>query len=115
MNTATVLLYLINLVFGLIELIIGLRIILKFLGANPNTPFVSWVYEVSRTLLFPFQGIFPSPVLSGGFVLEMSAIVALLVYALIAYIISQVVTFISFQSNHYYTKRGKTKVIHEEE
>ena len=45
MNAATVLLYLINLVFGLIELIIGLRVILKFLGANPSTPFGNWSDE----------------------------------------------------------------------
>ncbi len=114
MNTPRVLLYFINLVFGLIEIIIGLRIILKLFGANPNTPFVNWVYEVSRSLLFPFQGIFPSPVLNGGFILEMSALVALLVYALIAYLISEVVTFISFQSVSYYSKTERTKIVEEE-
>jgi uncharacterized protein YggT (Ycf19 family) len=104
MYTARALLLLIDFGFGLIELIIGLRILLRLLGANPATPFVSWLYEVSRTLLYPFQGIFPSPVLNGGFVLDMSAVVALLVYALIAYFVSELIRFISYHSSRYVTR-----------
>lgn len=77
-----------NIVIGIVEFLIGLRIILKLFGANPNTPFVEWVYATSDPLLAPFQGIFPSPVLEGQFVLEMSALVALVVYAFIGYIIT---------------------------
>jgi len=105
MYPVRILFYLINFVFGLAELLIGARILLKLLGANPATPFVNWIYEMSRTLIYPFQGIFPSPTLTGGFVLEMSAVVALLIYALIAYLISEFIRFISYQSTYYYTKK----------
>lgn len=107
MYTARLILLLTDFIFGLIELIIGLRIIFKMFGANPSTPFVSWLYEVSRTLLYPFQGIFPSPVLRGGFVLDMSAVVALLIYALIAYFISELIRFISYNSSRYSTSRDE--------
>ena len=105
MYTARIILLLTDFIFGLIELVIGVRIIFEMFGANPSTPFVSWLYDVSRTLLYPFQGIFPSPVLRGGFILDMSAVVALLVYALIAYLISELVRFISYNSIKYYASK----------
>lgn len=105
MYTARIILLLTDFIFGLIELVIGVRIIFEMFGANPSTPFVSWLYAVSRTLLYPFQGIFPSPVLRGGFILDMSAVVALLVYALIAYLISELVRFISYNSIKYYASK----------
>lgn len=108
---ARILIYLISLIFGLIELIIGLRIILSLLRANPSTPFVKWVNEISNSLVYPFQGIFPSLTLPGGFALETSAVIALLVYAVIAYIISEAISFIASRSTSY---TNKTKVIHEE-
>lgn len=101
MYTARLLLLLIDIIFGLIEAVIGLKIVFELFGANPSTPFVFWLYDISRTLLYPFQNIFPSPVLKGGFVLDMSAIVALLAYALVAYFISELIRFVSFHSAKY--------------
>lgn len=112
MNASRILQNFINFVFGMIETIIALRILLKFLNANPNTPFVRWINDASGSLIYPFQGIFPSPVLNGGFVLEMSAIIALLVYAILAYIISGLISFISYRTI-YYTRDGRRKVIEE--
>lgn len=117
MTLSRILIYFINLVFGLIELIIALRIVLKLFGANTTTPFVQWINDVSGSLVYPFQGIFPSPVLSGGFVLEVSSIIALLVYAIIGYIIGELIAFISFHSPTYRvvtTPTGRKKVIKEE-
>lgn len=83
-----------NFVIGIVEFLIGLRIVLKLLGANPQTPFVEWVYETSAPLLAPFEGMFPSPTLEGGFVLEVSALFALVIYALIGYLISEVLAYL---------------------
>ncbi len=113
MSASRILLNFLNLVFGLIEVIIALRIILRFLGANPSTPFVRWINDASSSLIYPFQNIFPSPVLNGGFVLEMSAVIALVVYAIIAYIISGLISFVSYKTV-YYTRDGRKKVVEEE-
>lgn len=78
-----------DILFTFIEGLLALRIILKFFGANSFTPFVVWVYQTSKPLLVPFEGIFPSATAQGGFVLEISALFALLVYGLIAYGISE--------------------------
>ena len=58
--------------------------VLKALGANPVAGFSQLIYSVSAPLVLPFQGIFPTPVTSRS-VLELSALVAIVVYALIAW------------------------------
>lgn len=81
---------LVNGIITLVELLISVRIILKLFGASTTAPFVSWVYETTAPLLEPFIGMFPSPNLTGGFVLEFSAIFGLLVYAFIGYALLEI-------------------------
>lgn len=89
MFTTRIIFRLIDAVLGFVEILIALRILLKFLGANSATPFVSWVYETSRPLLAPFLGMFPSPIITGGFVVEISALFALIVYGFVASLIEE--------------------------
>lgn len=77
---------LLNLFIGAVEIILGLRFLLKLFGAN-DTGFVNWVYEMSSPLLDPFRGIFPTKVFENNYVLEFSTLFAMIVYALIALII----------------------------
>ncbi|WP_017187312.1 YggT family protein [Alkalibacillus haloalkaliphilus] len=84
--------HLINIVIGIVQLILGFRIILKLFGAAETAPFVEWVYNTSNPLLHPFEGIFPSTVLDGTFVIEFSAIFAFLIYTLIGYFLTSLVT-----------------------
>ena len=43
---------------GFIESLIGLRFILRLLGANPANVFVQWIYDWSTPFVAPFAGIF---------------------------------------------------------
>ncbi len=79
-------------VIGFIEIAIVLRIVLKMLGASTAAPFVAWLYETTGPMLAPFNGVFPTPSVSGGFVLEISALVALVVYGLVGFLINTLVT-----------------------
>jgi len=74
----------ISLVFGIITVTLVLRLIFRLLGANPDAAFVSWLYSFTAPLVAPFFGIFNenSLNLATGH-LEISTIVALLVYGLI--------------------------------
>lgn len=74
---------LIHLVVGLVEIVLLLRIVLRLFAANPNASFVHWTYSTSNTLLEPFRGIFPSTVISKSYVLDFTALFALIVYALV--------------------------------
>jgi hypothetical protein len=87
-------LLLINVVFTVIEGLLGLRFLLKLFGANGATDFVRWIYETSQPLLTPFQGSFPSPAIERGFVIEFSTLFALIVYGLIAWLLAELLLYI---------------------
>jgi YGGT family len=75
---------LIWLVFGAIEVIIAVRFVLELLGANAQAGFVQLVYSVSDIFMAPFNAIFATQHVAGARV-EWSALVAIVVYALIAW------------------------------
>lgn len=74
------------LLFAVIGALLAVRLVLRVFGADPSAPFVSAVYGVTAPLVAPFVGIFgPGPV--GGNVLEIHSLVALGVYALLAWLL----------------------------
>lgn len=72
------------LVTSVLEVLIGIRVILKLLGANPQAGFAQFIYGITAVFLAPFAALFPAPSASGS-VLELSSLVAMLVYALLAW------------------------------
>jgi uncharacterized protein YggT (Ycf19 family) len=77
-------------VFALIEGLIAIRLILKALGANPTAGFAQFIYGVTAPLVAPFAGLFGNPAYQNN-VLELSSIVALVVYALVAWLLGKLV------------------------
>jgi hypothetical protein len=71
-------------VFGVIEVLIATRFVLKLLGANPEAGFVQFIYGVSGIFMAPFDAMFKTQRVSGA-TFELSALVAIAVYALIAW------------------------------
>lgn len=64
-------------VFGLIQLVIGLRIVLLLLDARTGNALVSGILDVSKVLVGPFEGILNTNALtSGGSTLDVAAVVA---------------------------------------
>ena len=80
----------VNVVGGIIGFFLAARILLELLVANPSTPIVSWIYTASGGLVYPFQGIFKN-ISFGPSILDMSAIVALVAYAILFSIITAIV------------------------
>jgi hypothetical protein len=75
-------------IFGFIEILLAFRFVLKLLGANPNNGFVDLVYTVTGILTAPFDSIFGVKSATSGdiqSVFEPSILVAMLVYALVAW------------------------------
>lgn len=105
MFPARFLVMLVNLIFGFIELLLTLRILLRFFGANAETPFVKWIYDTSEPLIAPFRGMFPSPVLGEGFIIEINTLIALLFYALIGYLVGELIAMLQYHSSYSYRKR----------
>lgn len=80
-----------DIVIGIVEFLLIIRVLLKFLGASTQAPFVRWVYETTSPLLSPFEGMFPSSSLITNFVLEVSTLFALVTFALIGMIIETII------------------------
>lgn len=84
---------------GIIEALVGLRFVFRLLGANPNAPFVEWIYTWSTPLVQPFAGIFGQdakvvvgPDIVTQSVFDWTALIALIVYGLIIGLIGRAVT-----------------------
>jgi len=73
----------IYLLFGIIDAILLIRLVLKLLGANAHAGFAQFIYGLTDFFLAPFKGLLPT-VVSGQSVLELSLIFAILIYSLIA-------------------------------
>jgi len=85
-------------ILGILELLLGFRLVFKLLGANPTSAFISFIYNVSGVFLTPFNSIFRTAVNDGietKSVLEPANIIAMIVFAIVAYCI---ITFIKIYS-----------------
>lgn len=79
---------------GLMSIIIALRFVLLLLGANQGAGFTDFVYSLSAPLVAPFVGIFGEPSYSVS-VFEISSLLAIAVYILIAWGIAKLITLAS--------------------
>lgn len=80
-------------IFGIIVAIILIRVLLKFIGASESAAFVSFWYSLSENFVAAFRGIYPflEPI-SGRVILEVPAVIAMLIYALVGILIGKLVS-----------------------
>jgi uncharacterized membrane protein len=72
-------------VLGVLEVLFVFRFLFKLLGANPLSPFVSFIYALTKVFLYPFVGIFRTSVIETQAVFEPATLIGMIVYALIAW------------------------------
>jgi len=77
--------------FGVIfiEGLIITRIVLLVLNANLENKFANWVFNTSTIYVKPFEGIVTSSLQINNFTLELTPLVALLFYIIIAFVLSE--------------------------
>jgi uncharacterized membrane protein len=96
--------YFIYLIFGVLEVLLAFRFVLKLLGANHSSGFVDFVYNLSAIFVAPFAGIFNTSIANGAVttsVFEPATLVALIVYALLAWGIVALIRVISGRQQEY--------------
>jgi cation transport ATPase len=71
-------------VLGILEVLLGLRLIFRLLGANEYNNFITFLYTLTHVFVGPFNGIFNDQAL-GHSVFEVSTLIAMLIYALLAW------------------------------
>ena len=90
--------YLVYFVFGILEILLVFRLILKLMGASTTSGFVNFIYGLTGLFILPFEGIFRRAVNEGietSSVLEPSTIVAIIVYAVLAWGVVMLVRILS--------------------
>jgi hypothetical protein len=85
------------LLFGALEALIGIRVILMLIGANPGNPFTILVYQLSDLFLWPFRNIVANPAFQNH-VFEITSIIAMIVYPLIGWAIVRLIWVIFYRS-----------------
>ncbi len=79
----------------LIEVLIGFRVVLLALGANPLSGFASLIYGITTPLVAPFQGIIRSnAAANGASVFEWASLIAAIVYMFVAMGIAYLLQFL---------------------
>ena len=77
---------LIGVVAGIIEALVLLRLVLRLLGAGTGASFTRLIYDITAPLVRPFTGMFDQWV-SGNSVFEPETLIALIVYAVAAWLL----------------------------
>ncbi|HET6379809.1 MAG TPA: YggT family protein [candidate division Zixibacteria bacterium] len=82
----------VNLIFGVIIALIGLRILLLVLGANEGNALVDGIYAITEIFVAPFRGVFSIDEVrpTGQSVLDIAALVAIVGWALIALLVNAI-------------------------
>jgi YggT family protein len=73
--------------FAVVMGLIAIRVVLKLIAANPANAFASFIYGLTDIFLVPFVGLTATPATETGMVLEIPSIIAIFVYALVAFVL----------------------------
>jgi uncharacterized protein YggT (Ycf19 family) len=88
------------LVFGVIEGLLAIRLVLKLLGANPLAGFTNFIYGLTDFFMAPFRNLLPAVGWGGSSnaVLETSVVIAIIVYALIGWVLARLIVIMFFRN-----------------
>lgn len=81
---------------GILEGLIGIRVFLKLIAANPNNPFAAIIYSLTEPFLFLFQGLTNNPSYE-NVVFELNSLIAMLFYALVTWVIVKLIWLIFYR------------------
>lgn len=90
--------YLVYFFFGTLEILLTFRLVLKLTGASIASAFVGLIYGVTGVFILPFEGIFRRGYAQGvetTSILEPSTLVAVIVYAVLAWGIVKLIRIFS--------------------
>ena len=81
-------------ILSALEIILLLRFVFRLLGANTDNWFIQFLYGFTNPLVWPFHGIFNDPATGSQSVFEFSTLIAMLIYALLAWAVVSLINFI---------------------
>ncbi len=90
--------YLVYFFFGALEILLAFRLVLKLTGASIASSFVGLIYGLTGSFILPFEGMFRKGYTQGvetTSVLEPATLVAIVVYAVLAWGIVKLIRIFS--------------------
>lgn len=72
--------------FGALLLLLAVRVILQLVGVNAENAFASFIYGLSTPFVAMFASLMQNPTLGGASVLEITTLIAMLVWAIVAWL-----------------------------
>lgn len=97
------------LLVGLIEALLLIRFFLRALAANADAGFAQFVYAITGVLVAPFTGLFGTPQIATGAALELSTLVALIVYGAVGWLLARAAWLIFGESRSSTVASSTTK------
>lgn len=92
-------------VVGILEILLGLRFMLKLIAANPDSGFASFIYGITGAFTAPFNTLLGSPATEGS-ILEVTTLIAMAVYALFFWVVARVIVIASERTSARTTTRS---------
>jgi YggT family protein len=93
--------WIINSIFwlaGALGILLGMRFLLRLLGANSQNEFARLINYLSAPFIAPFSTLFISPTLeNGAYIFDVNILIAITAYALLFGLIISLVRFVFYQ------------------
>jgi YggT family protein len=82
---------------GTLEILLGVKFLLRLLGANPQNEFARLINQLSTPFIAPFSTLFISPTSGGGSnIFDINIVIAMVAYAVLGYLAVSLVRFIFY-------------------
>lgn len=78
--------------------LLALRVLLKLIAANPNSPFAAAIYGLSDLFVWPFFGLTASPA-AGAMVIDVPTLIAIVFYALFFLLVGKLTQILVSRAN----------------
>jgi hypothetical protein len=80
-----------------VETLVAIRFVAKLIKASEANSLVSWVYSQSEMFIQPFSGITSDTLVVAGLEIELTTVVALIFYMIIAFVLTELIKTFSHE------------------
>lgn len=77
-------------ILGIVEILLGLRFVLKLIAANSQAGFAFFIYGITKLFIAPFEFLVGTPT-AGDSVLEVTTLIGMGVYALFVWVVVRII------------------------
>lgn len=77
--------------FAILESLLVIRVVLHLVGANADNSFANFIDNLSYPLVAVFATLLQNPSLGGAAVLEVTTLIAMLAYAILAWLVGRLI------------------------